>query len=497
MADNCNDLGRKLPVWTKLGYSFGSLASAMMANGLGFYVLMFYTDIVGLNAALVGVAQSVGRFWDAVTDPAMGHISDRTRSRFGRRRPYIILGAPLLAVAFVLPWCAPLGRSVQITFAYVVFVNVFITTMQTVVGIPYGALGAELTMDYHERNSVMAYGQGASMIGYVIGSGLIGFASVAGGWLDPELHVGGLRGAVEAFVSATSYKCMNGGGFRVAALVLAPLVVVCYLVATFATRENPSFQRRSSTPAMRSLISPLKNRPFQIYMVMFLIETTVGQIGGFMLPFIVIHWLRKPGYLMPAFVALTCSTLAGLWLWRLLGQRLEKKDCFIASLAAGFVVSPLFFVIVSPERPFGFLIWATLGGLVIGGRLIYAPSMMADIIDTDELECGLRREGAFIGINNFIMKCAGSLGALWVGPGLALAGYDGLAAVQSDRTLLIMRLMYVCPGILINIVLMLIISRFPLTSKVMAEVRRSINARRELQAEGHHVVDEKRGILPG
>jgi GPH family glycoside/pentoside/hexuronide:cation symporter len=112
-----------------------------------------------------------------------------------------------------------------------------------------------------------------------------------------------------------------------------------------------------------------------------------------------------------------------------------------------------------------------------------APSMLADIIDTDELESGLRREGSFIGVNNFIQKCAASLGALWVGPGLSLAGYNGLAPEQSQQTLLMMRLLYVCP-VVFNLLVLLIISRFPLTSKAMAEVRRSIDVQRGLQSEG-------------
>jgi GPH family glycoside/pentoside/hexuronide:cation symporter len=105
-----------------------------------------------------------------------------------------------------------------------------------------------------------------------------------------------------------------------------------------------------------------------------------------------------------------------------------------------------------------------------------APSMLADIIDTDELESGLRREGSFIGVNNFIQKCAASLGALWVGPGLSLAGYNGLAPEQSQQTLLMMRLLYVCP-VVFNLLVLLIISRFPLTSEAMERVRKSIETR--------------------
>jgi GPH family glycoside/pentoside/hexuronide:cation symporter len=136
----------------------------------------------------------------------------------------------------------------------------------------------------------------------------------------------------------------------------------------------------------------------------------------------------------------------------------------------------LFLLIVRPSWPASVLVWGALAGMSNGGALMYAPSMMADIIDTDELESGLRREGSFMGVNSFVMKCATSLGALWVGPGLTLVGYNGQASTQSDRTLLMMRLMYVLPA-LIYLCVIAIMSRFPLTSRAMAEVRRTIDER--------------------
>jgi Na+/melibiose symporter-like transporter len=461
----------------------GNLAMGMMGNSIGFYLLLFYTDVVGLSGALVGAALAVGRLWDAITDPMMGHISDRTRSRFGRRRPYVLFGMPLFAVAFVLLWWSPIGHSSQIGFAYLVVAYFFFTTMLTIVMIPYGALGVELTSDYHERNSVMAYQQATFFVGMIVGACLINLASVVGEMLNPQTHVAGLRETFAAFRTATGYKYMDGIGFRIAVVALAPIAVASYLVAVSTTRENPAFQRHASTPAIESMFSTLKNRPFRIYIAAFLIITTAGQIGVMMLPYLIVHWFHRPGYVLPGYVFYSLGLLAGLPFWRALGQRYEKNYCYIASLGVSSIVHVSFLFMVRQDWPPSIFVWAGLIGFANSGLSVYPPSMMADIVDTDELECGLRREGAFIGVNNFIMKCATSLGALWVGPGLSLVGYDGHATVQSDRTLLLMRLMYVFPQAF-NMLVIAVLSRFPLTANVMEEVHRAIRARGGKDADG-------------
>lgn len=478
MNDRADRDSCKLPLRAKLGFGAGPLANQIMNLSMGFYLLLFYTDVIGLSGALIGVALSVGRFWDAITDPAVGHISDRTRSRFGRRRPYMVFGAPFLAVAFILQWCAPAGQSQTFLFAYLVVVQLVFYTFQTIVMVPYGALGAELTMDYHERTSLQAYAQGTGLIGTIIGSAMLGFAAATASLLNSGTRSAQLKGVVEAFVHPNPdiYKYMDGAGFKIAAMVLAPLVVGLFIVGILTTKENPLFQRHSSAAPWGSLVSTLRNRPFRIFIGAFLVATAAGQIGGFMLPYIVIHWLRQPGNVLFAVVLYTLAIFCGLPLWAVIARRIEKKDCFIASVASGAVIGLLFLALVRPELPWSLLVWAVLVGLGAGGVLISAPSMLADIIDTDELECGLRREGAFIGINNFILKCATSLGALWMGAGLSLIGYNGKAPVQSDRTLLLMRLLYVLP-VVFNIFVIWVIARFPLTAQVMANVRRTIDAR--------------------
>jgi GPH family glycoside/pentoside/hexuronide:cation symporter len=120
------------------------------------FLLFFYSQAVGLDPWLAGIALTIGRLWDAVSDPLMGAISDRTRSRMGRRRPYIIFGSIPLALTYVAMWTPPLGWSQMELFFYLMITDIAFNTCMTVVSIPYTSLGAELTTDYHERTKVTA-----------------------------------------------------------------------------------------------------------------------------------------------------------------------------------------------------------------------------------------------------------------------------------------------------------------------------------------------------
>jgi len=127
---------------------------------LAFYLMLFYTDVVGLSPSWVGIALFAGRIWDVVNDPMMGQLSDRTVSRWGHRRPYLLFGALPLSVCYLLYWMAPVGFPVWVKVLYLMFSSILFHTLHTVVIMPYWALGAEMTMDYHERTALMSYRQG-------------------------------------------------------------------------------------------------------------------------------------------------------------------------------------------------------------------------------------------------------------------------------------------------------------------------------------------------
>lgn len=140
----------KLPFWTKLGFGICDLGGNLFFTMMGFYLLFFMTDVVGLAAGLAGTALMVGKIWDAVTDPTVGYISDQTRTRWGRRRPYMFIGSFFLFITMVLMFTAPGYESQAQLFIWAAVMYCLLCTAYTLVNIPYGALTPELTTDYNE-----------------------------------------------------------------------------------------------------------------------------------------------------------------------------------------------------------------------------------------------------------------------------------------------------------------------------------------------------------
>ena len=168
---------KKLPLGTKLGYGACDFGGNLFFTATAFVLMNFLTDTVGLAAGLAGIALMVGRIWDAFYDPVIGFISDRTKNKMGRRRPYMLGAAIPLFVAVVLMFTNPtliMGAGVSQTtlFIYAMVVYIILCTTYSTVNIPYSSLGPELTDDYHERTSLNAYRFGFAAVGTLLGAGL-------------------------------------------------------------------------------------------------------------------------------------------------------------------------------------------------------------------------------------------------------------------------------------------------------------------------------------
>ena len=162
-----------LPLRTKLGYGVGDLGGNLFFTIMGFWLLNFVTDNLGLAASLAGLALLIGRAWDAVTDPLMGTLSDRTVSRWGRRRPYLLFGSAAMVVGMTLVFLEVGGRgwSTGALFAWVVFAVCVVSTAYTVVFIPYAALTPELAQDFQERTNLNGYRMAWAIVGTLLGAG--------------------------------------------------------------------------------------------------------------------------------------------------------------------------------------------------------------------------------------------------------------------------------------------------------------------------------------
>lgn len=386
----------QVPLRTKLLYATGEVAGSAKNSSLNQFLLFFYADVVHLNPFLVGVAISIGKLWDAATDPVMGYLSDTTRSRWGRRRPYVIVSALPLGIAFFLLFTPP-GSGGWDTFAYLVVMYAVLFTFFTVFATPYIAWGAELAEDYHERTTVV---QIRSLFGIV----------------------GGVIGATAPVAIANTFADQRVG-YAAMASVLGVLMTVTILIAGCGVTER----RRGTdvTPSLAHFIKGLRstfgNRDFRLVFVTFCLMTVAAALGQNVQLLVVKYWLGMYDFFPMIALVFALSYAASFPLWLRLSQAWGKRRAMLLGLALG-VVTPFGWVVVQPGAYGAMLAFMVVAGIATGSMTL-AMSTAVDVIDFDEWQTGERREGAYFGIWTLGLKSMSAVGTLISGGVLSLLGY--------------------------------------------------------------------------
>ncbi|MCK5852185.1 MFS transporter [bacterium] len=420
MTTKSGNLQLKLGV--KLGYGVGSLGMACITNAVVSYLLYFYTDIVILPPLLVGLALTIPRFWDAISDPLMGLISDRTKTSSGRRRPYIFWGTPLLVLSFVLLWYPFGSGSNTIIFSYLLIANLLFTTAITIVGVPYISLGGELTPHYHERTTIFAYNLAFGMIGGLIGMAMKLFSDL--------LHF--------------QNKQMS---FMVIAACFAIPSGIFLLLTYFTTKETVSVEETSSKKSfIKILKTSFQNKSFRNLAIAMIIVNSGTTLAVQFLPFMLKYWVKLEHLLFPAYAVYTLAVYLGFPVWKKVGEKYDKKHVLAAAFLCAAVFYGMSFFMFKPGAVVMLFVWAVLVGFCGAGGLLFPFSMIADIADEDELETGFRSEGVFYGINSFILKLSLAVGSMIGALALWLAGFHG-GEIQSSASIMIFRITYVIPFI--------------------------------------------------
>lgn len=377
-------------------YALPRFGSAMMMLMAVVYLSPFYTDTLLLAPAFVGWTFLIGRIWDGVTDPVMGHISDATKFRMGRRRPYFLISAIPIAIAFYLLWSPPDALKDWGLFVYLTATYLLAFTCWTMFQIPHSALGAELTMDYHKRTVLTGAREGLGMVGLLVGSmAPVIFAQVFGGKQKGYSYLAIFTGAITAF-----------------------LILLCF----FNTKENPEFQKRNPASIKEGMKALSRNRPYRLLVITFLIAFIGQSFIPFMTPYLAKYVVMTP-WVVPCIVGVYALGLAfSMFLWTRLSRRIGKKE----ALSLGFVFTSGVFAVCVYFHEGVWLDWiilATMAGAGVGSFAALAPSMIADTVDLDELETGKRMEGVYFGIWSIIEKAGFGITAFIALQALDLVGY--------------------------------------------------------------------------
>lgn len=422
--------GQRLPVKTKLGYGLGAIAYAVPNQIMASFFLFYVTVILHISPMVAGVIVAISVLWDAVTDPWIGHISDRTKSaRFGRRHLYLIIGGVGTAMGTALLW----SISPQISELYkitllLVFV-LFTKTMLTFYGAPYFAMGGSISKNYDERTSIQSYRATFHVIGMIIavaGMTVIFFRSTAEypkGQLNPE-----------------AYPAM---GFTIA--IVTVVIALIAVIVIPKDRKQPSQQQlEQKINVWKLAVDSLKNANFRAIIVMIFIIEIAFQVSisiGFHVSTYTYN-LTGPQIGAIGITVLVFSILSQPF-WVYLSRRFEKKTALIMGMAfaiLGFAGLPMAYVALEwlplnqPQTVYTMMGFSVLAGIGNGAFMSLPFSMVADAIDQGEVKTGQRQEGLYFGMYNFSYKAGISISILIGGILLEVIGFDSTLTEQSIET---------------------------------------------------------------
>jgi GPH family glycoside/pentoside/hexuronide:cation symporter len=461
-----------LSFFTKMIFGSGDWSIATFGTLRQLFYAIFLTDVVGLDARLASVAALLGIVWDAVNDPLVGTLSDRVRSRWGRRRPFLLWFAIPYGAAFMILWWAPPIQNQLALAAAVMLIYMLSDTLQTMVSVPLYALTPEISRDYDERTSLTGYRMFFNLVASLV-------AAVAAPAIVDSVLAGG----------ATQQQ-----GYFIVSALFGSLAVIPLLLIFFVVREQPrppQEEKEAHVPFLVILRTAWSNIPFRFATALYMLNWITFDLIGLVLPFFVAYWvasgdLLKKALGLPlestvfAFLLVTSVIVLPFWVW--LAKRLSKNIAYIIGMAFWAVVQILIFTI-QPGQVTYILVLSVAAGISVATAHVLPDSIFPDVIEWDELRTRRRQEGIYYGVKNFIRKLTGALAIFIALQVLGWVGYQSPPEgatffVQSPATLTAIRILIGPLGAALLLSAILIAWFYPLTREKHGRIRRLL-ARRE------------------
>lgn len=440
--------GQPLPVSTIINYNLPTMGVGFMFFMVSLYLMKFATDELLISPAAMGVIFGISRIWDAFTDPLAGYWSDRTQTSWGRRRPWILVSLIPVCITFYMMWNQPAGLDAIGSVVWMGLAVVLFYTAMTAFSVPHTSLGAELSLNYHERTRIFGF---RHMI-----------------WNSGSLLA---LVAMHLLITGEDVQSLALMISIVAAIVTAALIG--WMVVTI--RERPEYQGRGETNPLTAFSDVVKNKYAFILLAVFLVESLGGATIGILTPYIAEYIVGKPEKTVIYILTYLIPSVFSVPLWLPLSRRIGKKNMWIFSmLVTGFGFGGMFFLEENSDTLITVL--AFICGLGAGSGAVVAPSIQADVIDYDEYLSGKRKEGAYFASWNFVFKSATGLTLMLTGFVLSLSGFVPNVEQTESAKLALLTLYAIFP-LVCYVSAALIFTRFKLDEAEYEKIRDELDSR--------------------
>jgi len=470
---------KKLSAWFKTAY--GSAGFGMSAFGMlrQIFYAIFLTDVVGLDPRLASIGALVGIFWDAVNDPLTGILSDRVRSRWGRRRPFLLWFAIPFGLSFLVQWWAPPWQSQWALAVHVTLVFMLSDTISTLITVPYYALTPEITRDYDERTSLNTYRQFFHLCGSLT------TAVFAPMIVDAALLAGMTQQQGYLLVAA-----LFGG------VGTLPIFLAFAVVRERSTVEDAAEQQ---VPVREVVATAWQNIPFRFATGLNLLTWTAVDLVALMMPYFLLYWLAQGdllssvnllGLTLPletaVFGVLLLVAILFLPVWNRVSARFGKRGAYVSGMLI-WLAAQIGISLLRAGQRYEMILVGALAGVAISTAHVLPDSIFPDVIEWDELRTRRRQEGIYYGVKNFVRKMSG---AVTIFLALQVLGWNGYSVppvgatnfMQSEATVTAIRVL-VGPvgGVLVGAAI-LVAWFYPLTRERHGRILRLLEKRKERAA---------------
>ena len=467
-----NNQTTTVPFGQKVAFGFGMLANQMFPAALSIFMVVLVQDL-GFPPLLWGILYFLPRVFDSITDPIMGFISDNTRSKWGRRRQYVFLGAIIMGLSYFFMWQLHPENGLSYNFTYFLVWSIIFYLGITIFSVPYVAMGYEMSSDFHERTNIMAVAQWIGQWAWVIAPWF---------WVilyDPDWFPNAAAGC-------RTLSIWVGGVCMVLAMIPA------VFIKSKSTLDETSYIPLKLSNIMNSLKELLKgfidafnNVPFRkLCIATFLIFNSFQTIAAFSF-FIIVHYMFSGDAGAAGFwptlhgcLGALATTFIVIPIVTSVSKKIGKKQTFVISQGISIIGYLMFWFLFVPGKPYLFLFALPFFAFGIGGLFTLMMSMTADVCDLDELRSGKRREGIFGALYWWMVKFGTAIAGLLSGVFMAYVGFSPDAAAQPEGAMTGLRLFYSGFPIMGTLLAIWVMWDYDLTEARAAEIRGELEARK-------------------